>query len=130
MGNLQLAADVGDLLSTLGAGVSSIVTGAGLFSPATDIEASTPARCWTGGGLPAVSISQSSNSEKSTPPDEELSSGVDSGVVYGERPSLCRLLFSFSWASLLSLFLRVVALASSFLFFSSSPHRRFAVRTS
>jgi len=112
-------AGVGDLLYALGAGVFSIAAGVRPFASAAGTEASMPARCWTGGGLPVVSISKSSDFEKSTPPDEELASGVDSGVVCGERPSLCCLLFSFSWASLLSLFLRAVAFASSFLFFSS-----------
>ena len=117
VGNLLAAAGVGDLLSTVVAGVFSIITGVGLFSPTANAEVSTPAHCWTGGGLPATSVSKSSDSEKSTPPDEELCSGVDLGVVCGERPSLYRLLFSFSWASLLSLFLR--AFTSFFLFFSS-----------
>ena len=37
---------------------------------------------------------------------------------------------SFLWASLLSLFLRAVAFASSFFFFSSCPRKRFAAQTS
>ena len=130
MGDPLPAADVGDLLSALDAGAFSITAGAGPFSPAAGAEASTPARCWTGGGLPAVTTSKSSDSEKSTPADEELSSGVDSGVVGGERPSLSRLMHSLSWFSLLSLLLRAVAVASSFLFFSACVHRKFASRTS
>ena len=73
-GDLLLPAGGGDLLPTTDTGVLSIVAGA---------EASTPVHCWTGGGLPAVTTSKSSDSEKSTPADEELSSGVDSSVVGG-----------------------------------------------
>ena len=67
VGNLLAAAGVGDLLSTVVAGVFSIITGVGLFSPTANAEVSTPAHCWTGGGLPATSVSKSSDSEKSTP---------------------------------------------------------------
>jgi len=49
-------------------------------------------------------------------------------VVSGERPSLSRLLFSFSWSSFL--FLSRIAFASSFLLFSSCARRWFATRVS
>jgi hypothetical protein len=39
-------------------------------------------------------------------------------------------MFSFSWSSFLSLFLRWVAFTVSFLFFSTCPHRRFVARVS
>ena len=56
-GDLRPAAGVGDLRSTLAAGAFSNVAGVSLLSPATDTEASTSARCWTSGGLPAVTTS-------------------------------------------------------------------------
>jgi hypothetical protein len=67
VGDLLPAAGVGDLLSAVVAGVFSIITCAGLFSPTVNAEVSMPARCWIGRGLPATSVSKSSDSEKSTP---------------------------------------------------------------
>ena len=126
VGDLPPAAGADDILPAVGVGIFSIIAGAGPFLPTANAEASTLAHCWTGGGLPATSVSKSSDFEKSTPPDEKLGSGVDSGVVSGERPSLSHLLFSFSCSSLLHLFLSWVAFSSSFLFFSSYARRRFA----
>jgi len=78
VGDLPPAAGAGEILPTVCAGVFSLIAGAGLFLPAADAEASTAAHCWTGGGLPATFESRSSNSEKSTPPDKELCSRMDS----------------------------------------------------
>ena len=118
------------VLPTVGAGVLPHSSGAGTFSPAADGEALTPAHCWTGGEPPATPVSGSLDSEKSTSSDEESGSGVELGVGSGERPSFSRFLFSLSWSSFLFLFLSLVAFSSSFLLFSASAHRRFAVQVS
>ena len=124
-GVLLPTSSMGDLLSNLGVGTFPIVISAEPFSPAADAEASTPARCWTSGGLLAFPASKSSVPEKFTPPDEDLCSGVDSGMVCGERPSFSRLLFSFSCSSFLFLLVLRVS-SSSFCLFSASALRRFA----
>jgi hypothetical protein len=126
VGTLSSVAGVGDLRSILDVGTLSSVAGArlplpsvasaNLLSPSAGTEASTPAHCGAGGGLSAVTASKSSDSEKSTMPVEGSSSSMDSGVVGGESLPLrsgTRLLVVLLS---LSLFLAVVAFASSFLF--------------
>jgi len=121
---------VGDLRSSLAAGVTRSVAGASLLSPSIIIDASSPAPCWAGGGLTPVTTSQSSDSEESTPPVEVSSSSVDLGVGGGGTPYLRALAHALSWFSFLSLFLKAISFALSFLFFTTSACRRFASRTS
>ena len=121
---------MGDLRSVLAVGVTISIPGASLPSPNVIIEALSPAPRWAGGGLAPVTASKSSDSEKSTPPVEESSSSVDSGVSGGGRPYLRALAHALSWFSFLSLFLAAVSFAASFLFFTASACRRFDLRAS
>ena len=121
-------AGAGDLRSTLAVGVLTSVVGVSLLSPSVIVDASAPAPRWAGGGLAPVTTPKSSDSEESTPRDEESSSSVDSGMVGGEMPSFSALVHAFSCSSFL--FLAAFSFASSFLFFSAAARRRFASRTS